>query len=133
LIDDYGHHPTEVKATLGAAKKLKKNKVVLIFEPHRFSRTQICWDDFLHCFSDADTLYLLDIYPASESAIEGVNSSRLSQDINKLYPNFSKVLNTDNEIREVIEQNVSGNNVILSMGAGTIGKRIRLIVQSLKK
>ncbi len=74
VVDDYGHHPTEVKATLAAARLGPYKKIHVLFQPHRFSRTKFLMDDFAGAFNQADSLYLLDIYAASEPAIEGVNA-----------------------------------------------------------
>ena len=71
ILDDYAHHPTEISTTLKAVKETRpNNKIIAIFEPHRYTRTRDCWDRFLHCFNYADELYLCPIYGASEDSIE---------------------------------------------------------------
>jgi UDP-N-acetylmuramate--alanine ligase len=78
VYDDYGHHPTEIRATLqGFREKFPDKRVVVLFQPHRFSRTESCWLDFTLCFSQCDKLILTDIYAAGENPIEGINSHRL--------------------------------------------------------
>jgi UDP-N-acetylmuramate--alanine ligase len=81
VIDDYGHHPTEIRATLAAARQCGFRRVHVIFQPHRFTRTRDLMDEFTAAFADADTLCLLDIYPASEKPIEGITAEALARRI----------------------------------------------------
>ena len=81
VVDDYGHHPTEIRATLAAARLCKYGKIHVVFQPHRYTRTQFLMDEFANAFGDADSLFLLDIYPASEAPIEGVTSEALARKI----------------------------------------------------
>ena len=83
VIDDYGHHPVEIRATLEAAKICKFDRLLVLFQPHRFSRTQHLWDEFCRAFNLADILVLTDIYPASEAPIAGVTSEALAAAIRK--------------------------------------------------
>lgn len=123
IIDDYGHHPTEIAVTLKTIRDTRKGKVIAIFEPHRFSRTRDCWNEFLHCFNSADELYLSPIYPASEKPIPGIESERLVQDINKLHPGFAKHISSLDEMDKVIKANKGASFAV--MGAGSIGRKIR--------
>lgn len=77
VIDDYGHHPTEVRATITALKNVDKRSLCVVFEPHRYSRTQNFWKEFQECFEGSDELFLLPIYAASENPIEGISSEAL--------------------------------------------------------
>ncbi|MEK7355901.1 MAG: UDP-N-acetylmuramate--L-alanine ligase, partial [Bdellovibrionota bacterium] len=82
VYDDYGHHPTEVLAVLSAFKeKFPERRLVTAFQPHRYSRTHLCWDQFVHCFKDAGDLFLCDIYAAGEDPIANVSSERLAREI----------------------------------------------------
>src|SRR5262249_8957616 len=81
VIDDYGHHPTEIKATLAAAKQCSFRKIHVIFQPHRYTRTRDLMEEFTTAFGDADTLAVLDIYAASEKPIEGISGEVLAQRI----------------------------------------------------
>src|SRR6185437_10755805 len=81
VIDDYGHHPTEIRATLAAAQQCGYRKIHVIFQPHRYTRTRDLIDEFATAFGDADTLQVLDIYPASEQPIEGITGETLAQKI----------------------------------------------------
>ena len=79
VYDDYGHHPTEVRAVLQAFReKYPDRRLMVAFQPHRYTRTQLCWQEFLHCFAGVDRLFLLDIYPAGEPPIEGISSQSLA-------------------------------------------------------
>lgn len=116
--DDYAHHPTELKACLQAIREKFPNKKILgCFQPHRFSRTELCWSDFLDCFGDLDRVAVTDIFAASESPIAGVNSEKLVSEINhsdKVYLNSDdKGLKLDSEILKDID-------VVITLGAGNI-------------
>ena len=81
VFEDYGHHPNEIRATLRAFKLLSPKRLLVAFQPHRFTRTQHLWREFAQCFADADRLWLADLYPASEPEIPGVNSGFLAKAI----------------------------------------------------
>jgi UDP-N-acetylmuramate--alanine ligase len=130
IIDDYAHHPTEVEATLAAIKLSRPDKkLVVVFEPHRFTRTQLCWEKFLTAFQLADELYLLPIYPASEQPIEGIDSQNLKKDImaRGLVSHVETVQSTD--FPHLVEKFKSSNCVLTTMGAGSIGKIVRNYVE----
>ncbi len=121
VYDDYGHHPTEIKATLQAFReRYPKDKLVVAFQPHRYSRTQICWDDFLTAFEDASQVLLWDIYAASEQPIADVNSELLSKSIK--HPNVEYVGSSESAIAKTL-QHLKGPCVFLTLGAGDISKR----------
>src|SRR5262249_56531262 len=81
FVDDYGHHPTEIAATLRAAKRNYARRLVVVFQPHRYSRTHFLMNEFGRSFFDADVLFVADIYAASETPIPGVTSEVLAQTI----------------------------------------------------
>jgi UDP-N-acetylmuramate--alanine ligase len=81
VVDDYAHHPAEIRAALAAARSIHPGKLTAIFQPHRFTRTRDCWDDFATAFGDADRVIVCDIYPASEAAIPGIDSKGLGRAI----------------------------------------------------
>ncbi|HPG26467.1 MAG TPA: UDP-N-acetylmuramate--L-alanine ligase, partial [Myxococcota bacterium] len=78
VVDDYAHHPAEIRAALAGARSIHPGPITAIFQPHRYTRTRDCWDDFVHAFDDADRVVLADVYPASERPIEGIDSRRLA-------------------------------------------------------
>src|SRR5262249_20097609 len=81
VIDDYGHHPAEIRATLEAAQNCRFHRTLVLFQPHRYTRTQHLWDDFSRAFNLADVLVLTDIYTASEAPIPGITSEALANAI----------------------------------------------------
>ena len=84
MVDDYGHHPTEIRATLAAARQCGFGKVHVIFQPHRYTRTQLLLDEFSTAFRDADSVIVLDIYPASEPPIPGITGEMLANRITEV-------------------------------------------------
>ena len=121
LIDDYGHHPAEIFATIQAAReKFPRLKICMIFEPHRFTRTQQLFDNFAKVLSRVDYLLLLDIYPASEKPIKGISSKKLISQIKKNHKNAHYIGNKDpiNWLKE----NHHKFSVLITQGAGTISK-----------
>lgn len=132
IIDDYAHHPTEIQNILSAVKLSRPDKLlIVVFEPHRYSRTKSCWKDFFHCFNNADHVYFLPIYPASERPISGINSEALTKDINHLHPSLVKLLKDATEIKGIIGETINSNSVLVTLGAGAIGRNIRDIVLDL--
>lgn len=126
VVDDYGHHPTEISSTLRIVKDTRADyKKIVIFEPHRYTRTRDCWTQFLHCFNDADELYLLPIYAASEQPIDGISTERLIEDINRMHPNFANKLNSINDLEKLIESKKADKTIVVTLGAGSIGKAAR--------
>src|SRR5690606_26442754 len=81
IIDDYGHHPTEINATLQAAKQVSKGRVIAVVQPHRYTRVRDLFEEFCKCFNHADKVMVLDVYPAGEEPIEGVDKKHLSDGI----------------------------------------------------
>lgn len=119
FYDDYGHHPTEIRAVLaGVKEKFPDRRLVTLFQPHRFSRTQLCWAEFKSCFALTDVLYLLDIYPAGESPIEGVNSQALAQEISHIK---AEAISRE-EIESKVLKSLKSGDVCLTLGAGDISR-----------
>jgi UDP-N-acetylmuramate--alanine ligase len=116
VLDDYGHHPTEIKATLSVLRTYAgARRTVVVFQPHRYSRTQALWDDFLAAFAGADLLLLVDIYAASEDAIPGVDAERLAGAIpGALYAGDVQAAG------ERLMQLVKSGDVVLTLGAGNV-------------
>ncbi len=131
LVDDYGHHPTEVDATIKAARAGWPDKrLVMIFQPHRYTRTRDLYDDFAHVLSQVDVLLMLDVYSAGESPIPGADSRSLCRTIRgrgKIDP----ILVTDvDTLPELLSQALRGEDLILVQGAGNIGKLARKLADS---
>ena len=122
VVDDYAHHPTEIRATLKAARNLKHNRLIAVFQPHRYSRTQMLLDDFARSFGDADHLIITDIYAASEEPIAGVDAGLLcakvrEQDQQKTVDCLSK-----DKISNHILEMIRPGDLIITLGAGDIVK-----------
>lgn len=131
VIDDYGHHPTEIAATLSAVKSLGR-RVVTIFQPHRYTRTQLLWEDFGKSFPDTDLLYLTKIYPASESPIEGVDSSLIADSYSRHTGKHAEIIERFEDIPVKIAQVVKEGDVILTLGAGDVYKNGKAILEALE-
>lgn len=121
VYDDYGHHPTEVRATLqGFREKFPQNRLVVYFQPHRYSRTQSCWQEFTQCFIQCDVLFLTDIYAAGESPIPGIDSKTLTEQIqqsNKSYLGVASDSRIESEARQILPYLKSGD-IFITLGAG---------------
>lgn len=124
LFDDYAHHPTEIKATLSAIKKLfPDKKLILIFQPHRYTRVKALWDEFLFALKDVDVLILTDIYPASEKPIPGISGLTFYETIKNLRTTKPTFYGENfEEIIKLLETISEKEQVILTMGAGDIYK-----------
>ena len=122
LVDDYGHHPTEIAATLTAAKSgWPDRRVVLVFQPHRYSRTRDLMDDFASVLSDADVLVLLDVYAAGEESIANADGRAMARAVRtrgSVEPVFVESLD---ELQPVLLDLISDGDLVLTMGAGDIG------------
>ena len=121
VIDDYGHHPTEIRATLAALReRYPKRRLVALFQPHRYSRTQALHDEFAQCFGDADRVYLLDIYPAGEKPLDGVTAELILKPLKKNHPAASALpaSMTPERLREELRE----GDVVLTLGAGDVWK-----------
>jgi UDP-N-acetylmuramate--alanine ligase len=122
VVDDYGHHPTEILATLKAARQLWKGRLIVVFQPHRYTRTRALYKEFLTCFPDADALILMDIYPASEPPIEGVTSFNLFKGIEAMgHKNTLYIPSADGIVSHLLETARPGD-VIITQGAGSVWK-----------
>ncbi len=126
FYDDYAHHPTEIKSILSALKPSKK--LVVAFQPHRYSRTQICWDEFTKSFDKADKFFLFDIYPASEFPIRGITSEKLFVDIQHKDKKYFKSFKDG---ASSIAKELEPGDIFLTLGAGdiyTIGDMVKGIL-----
>ena len=121
LIDDYGHHPTEIAATLAAAKSgYPDRRIVLVFQPHRYSRTRDLMDDFATVLSDADALVLLDVYAAGEEPIAGADGRSMARAVRTRGAVEPVFVETLEELAPVLEDVLADGDLVLAMGAGDI-------------
>lgn len=133
VVDDYGHHPTEISATLSAAKNGSGGRrTVVVFQPHRFSRTNELMEDFARCFNNADALYILDIYAASEQPIKGVTAEILTEKINEFgHKNVQYIGDIKNAAEKVVGELREGD-LVITLGAGSITGLSDEILEKLK-
>jgi UDP-N-acetylmuramate--alanine ligase len=132
VVDDYGHHPTEIKATLAAARQVWKNRLIVVFQPHRYTRTQALFTEFLSAFADADVLILTDIYPASEPPIEGVHASTLCDAIRAQgHPDVRYIAGFD-EIADHIVSIAKPGDAVITQGAGSVWKVGEALLQKMQ-
>ncbi|MCE3010857.1 MAG: UDP-N-acetylmuramate--L-alanine ligase [Proteobacteria bacterium] len=130
VYDDYGHHPTEVRATLQAFReKFPQARLVVYFQPHRFSRTESCWHDFTQSFGDADVILLADIYPAGESPIEGIHSQRLASEIKHHQVHY---IPKESDLLSGVKSRLKSGDVFITLGAGDGWKLGMSVLESLK-
>ncbi len=120
VIDDYGHHPTEIRATLAAARQCGFAEIHVIFQPHRYSRTQLLLDDFATAFRDADSVLILDIYAASEKPIPGINAELLANRITEAGGQEALYVRSFEEAGELACRAAKSGDMILTLGAGSI-------------
>jgi UDP-N-acetylmuramate--alanine ligase len=120
VIDDYAHHPTEISATLAAVRHLSCKRLIAVFQPHRYSRTQLLLDDFARCFDAADRVVLTDIYAASEEPIPGVNSGLMADAIKAHTPGKQVDVVPKNQLMEYVRRIMAPGDIVLMLGAGDI-------------
>jgi UDP-N-acetylmuramate--alanine ligase len=120
VVDDYGHHPAEIRATLAAAKGGWDRRLVVVFQPHRYSRTKELFDEFVKSFYDADVLVLTDIYPAGETPIEGVNAESLYKSIKKHGQKDVAYVPNRDAVNDHLLQILKPGDIVLTLGAGNI-------------
>ena len=133
VIDDYGHHPPEIRATLAAARQCGFRKIHVVFQPHRYTRTQLLMDEFATAFKDADTLVVLDIYAASEAPIEGITGEALARKIAEVgnkpatyEPSFVDAVSS-------VCGAAQDGDMILTLGAGSISQLGPMILEKLRE
>ena len=131
LVDDYGHHPTEIKATLSALSYLGRARVVVIFQPHRFSRTKFLLEEFGKSFNLADSVYVTDIYPASEKPIEGISGALVAEKIKNSGHKDAHFLPRTEIVEHVIKDARAGD-LILTLGAGDITRICDELAEAIK-
>ena len=134
VIDDYGHHPTEIKATLAAARQYGFGKVHVVFQPHRYTRTRDLMEEFTSAFGDADSLFVLDIYAASEKPIEGVGAEILAQRIREtMTPKVVQYADSFAHAVGSVAAVAQDGDMILTLGAGSVSQLGPMILERLKE
>ena len=132
VIDDYGHHPTEIRATLAAARQCGFRKVHVIFQPHRYTRTQLLMEEFATAFHDADSLFVLDIYPASEPPIPGITSELLTNRIANCGDREAVYVSSFADAVKLAASAANPGDMILTLGAGSVSQLGPRIIEQLQ-
>jgi UDP-N-acetylmuramate--alanine ligase len=122
LIDDYGHHPAEIRATLEAARGCGYKRLLVLFQPHRYSRTKFLWEDFRRSFNEADILVITEIYAAGEAAVDGVNGEILSEAISTAGHKNVVFSSTMQAGMEFLYREARPGDAILTIGAGSVNR-----------
>ena len=122
VIDDYGHHPTEIRATLSAARQCGFGRVHVIFQPHRYTRTQLLLEEFSTAFQDADSVIVLNIYPASEPPIPGITGALLARRIREVGGQEALYVSSFAEAVRLAANAAASGDAILTLGAGSVSR-----------
>jgi UDP-N-acetylmuramate--alanine ligase len=134
VVDDYGHHPTEIRATLETLRRRAgERRVVVLFQPHRFSRTQALWDDFCRAFHQADVLLLTDIYPASEDPIAGVTAESLAAAVRERGHRHAEYVGELRSASAALLATIREGDVVLTLGAGSVPTAADDLVRELRE
>jgi UDP-N-acetylmuramate--alanine ligase len=135
VVDDYGHHPTEIRATLAAARDCGYRQVHVIFQPHRYTRTRDLMDEFATAFDQADSVELLDIYAASEEPIPGIDAEALAGRINATRTNRGQVRYGGGvpEVVAAVAARAQDGDLIMTLGAGSVSQIGPLVLEALGK
>lgn len=121
IYDDYAHHPTEIKATLSSSKSFKDKNVIAVFQPHRYTRLQNLWNEFMGAFSDVDRVVVTDVYAASEDPIDGVNSLAFTNELKEKIDIPCENISGDiKNVAKVLYPTLKSGDIVIGLGAGTI-------------
>ena len=133
IIDDYAHHPEEIKATLKLAKVLKTKRIIVFFQPHRFSRFKHLYSDFKRTLKECDKLYVADVYAAGEKRNKTISKERFVNDMNQSRSNFAKTLDNFKNLEKILINEASSGDLAIFIGAGDISKWVNDLPKKLKK
>jgi UDP-N-acetylmuramate--alanine ligase len=122
VVDDYGHHPAEIRATLDSAREIHTGRVVVAFQPHRYTRTRDLWDDFVTAFNDADVLVLTDIYSAGEAKIPNVEAARLADALRAHGHRDVRFASNLDDVVDELAATAREGDLVLTLGAGSISQ-----------
>ncbi|MDR2861761.1 MAG: UDP-N-acetylmuramate--L-alanine ligase, partial [Syntrophobacterales bacterium] len=120
IVDDYGHHPTEIRETLNAAKEAWKHRLIVVFQPHRFSRTQALLAEFVRSFEQADQLILMDIYSAGEEPVPGISSQVLRDLLSENGHGHVSCISDGDAIVDHLVEIIRPGDIVMTLGAGNV-------------
>jgi UDP-N-acetylmuramate--alanine ligase len=132
VVDDYGHHPTEIAAVLAAARATLDRRLVVVFQPHRYSRTHQLFDDFGPALSGADEIVLTGIYAAGEDAIPGVTAATLAESIRQRSGRPVRLIEELEDVVPAVVSAVRPGDAVITLGAGSVGSLPARLMQALK-
>ncbi|MGD0201509.1 MAG: UDP-N-acetylmuramate--L-alanine ligase [Bryobacteraceae bacterium] len=132
VVDDYGHHPAEIRATLAAARQCRYDRILMVFQPHRYSRTQHLMDDFGRCFYQADSVFLLDVYAASEKPIQGVTAEALAERVRSFGHHSVEYVGTIDRAVESVLAAAREGDLVVTQGAGNVWQAGERILERLR-
>ena len=133
VIDDYGHHPTEIKATLAAARQCGFRKVHVVFQPHRYTRTRDLMEEFTTAFAEADSVFVLDIYAASEKPIEGISAEALAHVICDKTGRSAEYVSSFADAASAAAGRAGDGDMILTLGAGSVSQLGPMILEKVQE
>lgn len=122
IIDDYGHHPVEIRAVLAAAREGVKNRIIAVVQPHRYSRLGDLMDEFQQAFNDADIVYVAPVYAAGEEPIEGVNAEALASGLKQRGHRQARTITGPDELADLLAADAQDGDMVICLGAGDITK-----------
>lgn len=130
IYDDYGHHPVEIAATLNALKTAagKNEKVIGVFQPHRYSRFKDLWDDFLCAFKDADVVIVTDVYGCGEHPLDGVTKEEFAKQLKRVHPHVL-IMDDFKDLPRILNTVAARNDSLVALGAGDVSKKITQFVK----
>ncbi len=132
IVDDYGHHPTEIRATLDAAKRGFARRLIVVFQPHRYTRLSLLMDSFATAFNQADVLVVTEVYPAGEAPISGVTGQALYEEIRRFGHRDVHFVANLKKLPRLLKRLVRPGDIILAQGAGNITKTVPEIIAALE-
>jgi len=133
VVDDYGHHPTEIRATLDGARQCGFRRIHVLFQPHRYTRTLHLMDDFARAFHQADSVFVMDIYAASEKPIEGVSAEALVERIRQFGHRGAEYVGTMDRGVEALSGAASEGDLVITLGAGSVWQAGEKVLAKLRE
>jgi UDP-N-acetylmuramate--alanine ligase len=131
LVDDYGHHPAEIEATLAAARNAYSQRIVVAFQPHRYTRTQSLFEDFTRAFNQADVLFVTDIYAGGEAPIPGISGETLAEGIALHGQNAVRYVADKALLAGELSRVARSGDVVIALGAGDINKILPMVANEI--
>ena len=132
IVDDYGHHPAEIEATLDAAQRGFDRRVVVAFQPHRYTRTQALFEEFTRAFNEADVLFVTEVYPAGESPIAGATGEALARSIRTHGHHNVTYVPDKKQVGAELLKVVRPGDIVIALGAGDINQAARELLAALE-